>query len=76
MAIKEVDEKLFKRPVELLRKDFKEFDSAPNLTVVELIGYEDFNPQSVRTAAIKVMHEYDDKIKFFARNKKFYLTKE
>ena len=75
MAIKEVDKELLKRPVELLREDFKEFDKLPKLKVVELIGYENFNQESVRTAGIKVMHEYDDKIKFFSRKKKFYLAK-
>ena len=75
MAIKEVDEKIFKRPIELLRKDFDEFE-ASDLKVVELVGYDDFIKQSVRTAAIKVMHEHDGKIRFFARKNKFYLSKE
>jgi len=75
MAIKEVDENVFRRPVELLRKDFDEFEKS-NFNVVELVGYDCFKAQSVRTAAIKVMHEHGDSIKFFARNGKFYLAKD
>lgn len=75
MAIKQIDEREFKRPIEMLRKDFAEFAES-DMSVVELVGYDDFNYQSVRTAAIKVMHEYDDKIRFFGRKCKFYLSKE
>jgi len=75
MAIRKVDEKISKRPIELLRKDFDKFEKS-DYTVCELIEYDEFNKQSVRTAAIKVMHEHENKIKFFTRNNKFYLSKD
>ena len=75
MAIKEIDEIQFKRPIELLRKDFAEF-ARSNITVAELVGYEKYNQQTVRYAAIRVAKEYNGEIKFFARNNKFYLSKE
>ena len=75
MAIKQVDEHEFKRPIEMLRKDFAEFAES-DMSVVELVGYDDFNYQSVCTAANKVMHEYDGKIRFFGRKHKLYLSKE
>ena len=75
MAIKEAKLEELARPIELIRRDFKEFDNS-DFDIVRLEGYEHYNMQSVRTAAIKVMHEYEDRIKFFSRNGNMYLVKE
>lgn len=74
MAIKKATRQEALQPITRIRGDFKEFFES-DFDVVELIGYDDVSPSTMRAAATKVCHEYDDKIKFVQRNNKFYVLK-
>lgn len=74
MAIKQATRQEAMQPIKRIREDFKEFVES-DLDVVELIGYDDVNPATIRIATRKVCREYDDKIKFVQRNHKYFLIK-
>lgn len=74
MAIKQATRQEAMQPIKRIREDFEEFIES-NLDIVELVGYEDIKPPTVRAAALKVSMEYEGKIKFFQRNHKYFLIK-